>query len=151
VLWAKSNLHHEEGTLSWVNYQHGPIIPFNAKIEVLDKGSSSVKFRVVGESQTYVFENDKRSGKDVWALFLASFATEDQAPALAKLTAAERSKVAAAELEPGMTREAVRMAWGPPPPHATPAFESSTWTYWTSKTAKVAVKFKGDKLESVSK
>lgn len=149
MLYAKANLHHEEGVLSWVNYQTGPIIPFNSKIEVVSKGSESVKFKIVGEDKTYVFENDKRSGKDVWTMFTQSFSTEDQAGELAKLSATDKKKVSAAELEPGMSREAVRMAWGPPPPHATPSFDSSTWTYWKTKLVKVAVTFKNDKLESV--
>jgi outer membrane protein assembly factor BamE (lipoprotein component of BamABCDE complex) len=150
VLFARSNLHHAEGVVSWVNYQAGPIIPFNSKIEVVDKGSSSVKFKVVGGDQKYTFENDSRSGKDVWSMFLEVFAKEDQAEKLGKLTEKERKKVAGAEVEPGMSREAVRMAWGPPPPHQTPAFESATWTYWRSKVAKVQLAFgSDDKLQTI--
>lgn len=149
MLYAKSNLHHEEGVLSWVNYQTGPVIPFNSKIEVVSKGSESVKFKIVGEDKTYVFENDKRSGKDVWTMFTQVFAAEDQAGELAKLSANDKKKVSAVEIEPGMSREAARMAWGPPPPHATPSFDSTTWTYWKTKMVKVAVTFKGDKVESV--
>jgi outer membrane protein assembly factor BamE (lipoprotein component of BamABCDE complex) len=147
--FSRCNLHHEEATLSWVNYQVGPVIPFNTKVELVDKGSSAVKFKVAGEATVYTFENDKRSGKDVWALFTELFAPEDQASALAKLSEADRKQVAAVEVAPGMSRLAVRMAWGPPPPHATPAFESSTWTYWKTKLVKVAITFKDDKVVSV--
>lgn len=149
VLFAKSNLHHEEGTISWVNYQVGPIIPFNSKVEIVSKGSDSVKFKIVGEDKTFVFENDKRSGKDVWTLFTQVFATDDQAGALAKLSAEDKKMVSAAEVQVGMSREAVRMAWGPPPPHATPSFDSTVWTYWKTKMVKVAVTFKNDKVAEI--
>jgi len=148
--YATANLHFEDGTLSWVNYLRGPIIPFNAKVEVLDKGSSSVTFKLADSEQEFTFENDSRSGTDTWKLFQRAFAPEDQAATLAKLSPDERKKVAASEVEPGMSREAVRMAWGPPPPHETPSFESSTWTYWKNKLVKVRVKFdKNDKVASV--
>lgn len=149
ILYAKSNLHHDEGTISWVNYQNGPIIPFNSKIEIVSKGSDSVKFKLVNEDKTYVFENDKRSGKDAWTLFTAVFAADDQAAALAKLSADDKKMVSAAEVQVGMSREAVRMAWGPPPPHMTPSFDSTTWTYWKTKMAKVAVTFKNDKVAEI--
>ncbi|MFO0596707.1 MAG: hypothetical protein U0228_15425 [Myxococcaceae bacterium] len=148
-LYARGNLHHEEGTLSWVNYQVGPIIPVNTKIEIVDKGSSSVKFKIAGEDKTYVFENDKRSGKEVWPMFLEVFSPDDQDATFKKLVAGDQKMVKAAEVQPGMSREAVRMAWGPPPPHMTPSFESTTWTYWKTKMVKVAVTFKNDKVESI--
>ena len=149
MMFAKANLHHDEGTVSWVNYQNGPIIPFNSKIEIVSKGGDSVKFKIVNEDKTYTFENDKRSGKDAWSLFTQVFAAEDQAAALAKLSADDKKMVSAAEVQPGMSREAVRMAWGPPPPHATPSFDSTTWTYWKTKMVKVAVTFKNDKVAEI--
>ncbi|RKI61823.1 hypothetical protein D7X55_22715 [Corallococcus sp. AB049A] len=147
---ATANFHFDDGTVSWVNYLKGPIIPFNAKVEVLDKGSSSVKFKVVDTGAELSFENDSRSGSDTWKLFQAAFAQEDQAAKLEALSPDDRRKVAASEVEPGMSREAVRMAWGPPPAHETPSFHSSTWTYWKSKITKVRVKFgKDDKVAAI--
>lgn len=147
---ATANFHFDDGTVSWVNYLKGPIIPFNAKVEVLDKGSSSVKFKVVDTGAELEFENDSRSGSDTWKLFQSSFALEDQAAKMEALSPEDRRRVAASEVEPGMSREAVRMAWGPPPPHETPSFHSSTWTYWKSKTTKVRVKFgKDDKVATL--
>nr|WP_216617631.1 outer membrane protein assembly factor BamE [Corallococcus carmarthensis] len=150
VYHATANFHFDDGTVSWVNYLKGPIIPFNAKVEVLDKGSSSVKFKVVETGAELAFENDSRSGSDTWKLFQTAFAPEDQAGKLEALSPDDRKKVSASEVEPGMSREAVRMAWGPPPPHETPSFNSTTWTYWKSKTAKVRVKFgKDDKVATI--
>lgn len=150
VLYAKGNIRHEKNELSWINYQTGPIIPFNTKIEILSKGGDTVKFRVAGEDATYTWENDKRSGRDGWSMFTQEFAAEDQAGELAKLSASDKKLVAAAEVQPGMSREAVRMAWGPPPPHETPSFNSSVWTYWKTKLVKVKVTFKDDKVITVN-
>ncbi|MBZ4421107.1 hypothetical protein [Myxococcus sp. RHSTA-1-4] len=148
--YATANFHFEDATLSWVNYLKGPILPFNTRVEVLDKGSSKVKFKVVDTGMEFTFENDSRSGADTWVLFQGSFAPQDQAPRLETLTAEDRKKVSASEVVPGMSRQAVRMAWGPPPPHETPSFNSSVWTYWKSKVTKVKVKFgDDDKVASI--
>jgi hypothetical protein len=150
VLFAKSNLHHEKNELSWINYQVGPIIAFNSKIEILSKGGDSVKFKIVGEDATYSWENDKRSGKDGWTMFTQEFAAEDQSAALGKLSASDKKFVSAVEVQPGMSREAVLMSWGPPPPHETPSFNSTVWTYWKTKLVKVKVTFKDDKVATVN-
>ncbi|MCP3139416.1 outer membrane protein assembly factor BamE [Pyxidicoccus xibeiensis] len=148
--YATANFHFQDDTVSWVNYLKGPILAFNTQVEVLDKGGSKVKFKVVETGKELVFENDSRSGADTWALFQASFAPEDQAARLATLSPEDRKKVSASEVVPGMSRTAVRMAWGPPPPHETPSFDSTVWTYWRSKTAKVRVTFdKDDKVASI--
>lgn len=148
--FSTANFHFEDSTLSWVNYRKGPIIPFNTRIEVLDKGSSKVKFRIVETGKEFTFENDSRSGADTWFLFKASFAEQDQASKLEALSAEDRKKVSASEVVPGMSRAAVRMAWGPPPPHETPTYNSNTWFYWKGKFTKVQVKFNDeDKVVSV--
>ncbi|NTX17135.1 hypothetical protein HUA76_40810 [Myxococcus sp. CA056] len=147
---ATANFHFEGDTLSWVNYLKGPILPFNTRVEVLDKSDSKVSFKIVETGKEFVFENDSRSGADTWALFQAAFAPEDQAPKLATLSAEDRKKVSASEVVTGMSRTAVRMAWGPPPPHETPSFDSTVWTYWKSKISKVKVTFdKDDKVASI--
>jgi hypothetical protein len=44
------------------------------------------------------------------------------------------------------------MAWCPAPPHETPSFESSTWTYWSSRMNRVKVNFDdAGKVKSVKK
>ncbi|AKF85971.1 hypothetical protein SAMN05443572_10751 [Myxococcus fulvus] len=147
---ATANFHFQDDTVSWVNYLKGPILPFNTKVEVLDKGSSKVKFKVVETGKEFVFENDSRSGADTWALFQSSFAAEDQAGKLAELSPEDRKKVSASEVVIGMSRAAVRMAWGPPPPHETASFNSTIWTYWKSSLAKVRVTFdQDDKVKSI--
>ena len=150
VLWAKCNVRHIEGQVSWVNYQRGPVIAFNSRIEVLDKSDTTIKFRLAGEEQVFTFESDERAGKKAWPLFQNLFGPRDQSESLARLTESDRKLVRAAEVEPGMSREAVRLALGPPPPHLTPAFESNTWTYYKTKMARMRITFVKDRVESVN-
>lgn len=143
--YATANFHHTEGIVSWVNYQKGPIIPFNAKVEILDKGSSEVEFKVVETGKTYSFENDDdKSGYSTWELFQKFFSKNDQKSKLAELTKKERRRVLGAEIKRGMSKDAVRMAIGPPPPHKTPSLNSSTWTYWNGRVDTMSVKFDDD-------
>ncbi len=143
--YATANFHHVEGVVSWVNYQKGPIIPFNAKVEILDKGSSDVEFRVVETGAKYTFENDKgKSGYATWKLFKKWFSKEDQSGALKELSKKERRRVLGAEIRRGMSKDAVRMAIGPPPPHKTPSLNSSKWIYWNGKVDTMEVRFDDD-------
>ena len=77
-------------------------------------------------------------------LFQKFFSKNDQKSKLAELTKKERRRVLGAEIKRGMSKDAVRMAIGPPPPHKTPSLNSSTWTYWNGRVDTMSVKFDDD-------
>jgi hypothetical protein len=146
ILFARCNVRHDEGTVSWANYRGtGPVIGFNTRIEVLKKSQKSVDFRDAGTMYEYEFRNeDDKSGQATWELFLRLFSPEDQAPRLEALAEAERKRVLGNEVKPGMSKAAVEMAWCPPPPHGTASLEAGTWTYWTNRINRVSVHFADD-------
>jgi outer membrane protein assembly factor BamE (lipoprotein component of BamABCDE complex) len=140
--FAVCNVHHEKGVVSWANYIRGPILEVNTEVEVISKKSDTVTFKVVETGQNLVFKNaKKKSGADTWTLFTRLFEQKDQAPKLAKLSKSDKIRVMGAEVGAGMSKKAVEAAWCPPPPHATAAFESDTWTYWRGTHNKVKVVF----------
>jgi len=136
------NVHYEKGVVSWANYIRGPIVKVNTEVEVVSKKSDSVTFKVVETGEKLVFKNaKKKSGTDTWTLFTKLFEQKDQSAKLAKLSKSDKIRVLGAEVGEGMSKKAVEAAWCPPPPHATPAFESNTWTYWRGTHNKVKVVF----------
>jgi len=145
VMYARCNVHTEDGVAWWVNYLRGPIVKFNTAIEVLDAKRDEVEFRLVDGGAELHFANDEaKSGQATWTLFTRLFAAEDQAPRLARLSADDRRRVAAAEVTQGMTKAAVEMALCPPPPHATASLDASSWIYWTSSVNRQKVVFTDD-------
>lgn len=142
IRYAVANVYTDEGTISWVNYLQGPIIPIGTKVEVTDSGDGSVDFTIVSSGKEYSFENDEdRSGHTAPELFERLFSKEDPAGKISALPKSERGRVKAAKPKVGMTKDAVLMAIGPPPPHATSSLDSDEWTYWKSRFAKMRVIF----------
>jgi outer membrane protein assembly factor BamE (lipoprotein component of BamABCDE complex) len=149
---AVCNVHYEKGVVSWANYIRGPVIKMNTEVEVISKKSDSVTFKIAETGEKLVFKNaKKKSGTDTWTLFTRIFEQKDQSAKLAKLSKSDKIRVLGAEVGKGMSKKAVEAAWCPPPPHATPAFESNTWTYWRGTHNKVKVIFddKGKVVEMV--
>jgi hypothetical protein len=150
IRYAAVNVHTLEGKVSWVNYLKGPLIPIGTKIEVTDVDGDEIEFKIAETGAEYTFENDKdESGMATEKLFERFFSKAPEAK-LAGLDPAEQRKVKGAEIGTGMTRDAVLMALGPPPPHQTPTLDSSTWTYWKSRMSKMKVTFgDDDKVKAV--
>ncbi len=152
-LWfSKVNLRIYDGdTVDWRNWQTGPIIPLNTRVEVLDKGNSSVEFKVLksGEKYTYNVDTD-HCGKKAWDMWQIIFDRSNQESELKKLSKFDRDGAKGGEVKVGMSKTAVFMALGLPPPHKTASLSSSTWLYWKSRTNKFRVFFgRNDKVKRV--
>ena len=126
IRYAVTNVYALEGKISWVNYLKGPMIPIGTKIEVVEIDGDEIEFKNADSGEEYTFENEKDvSGMATEKLFDRFFSKSPEAK-LVSLDAKQQRKVKAAEISAGMTKEAVMMALGPPPPHKTPSLDSST-------------------------
>jgi hypothetical protein len=144
IRYALVNVHALEGKISWVNYLKGPMIPIGTKIEVVEIDDDEIEFKNADSGEEYTFENEQKvSGMATEKLFERFFSKSEEAK-LVSLDPKMQKKVKAAEITQGMTKEAVLMALGPPPPHKTPSLDSSTWTYWKSRLATMKVTFDDD-------
>ncbi len=144
IRFAATNIYALEGKVSWVNYLKGTMIPIGTKIEITDVSDDEIEFKNVATGQEYSFENEKdKSGMTTAALF-ERFVSKTPDDKLSKLDQKEQKKVKGAEIQKGMTKTAVLLAIGPPPPHETPSLDSSTWTYWKSRLDKMKVSFDDD-------
>jgi hypothetical protein len=146
IMYARCNVRHVEGETSWLNIRNlGAVINFNTKVEIVKKGGDSVDFKNAETGFEYEFENDPdKSGLPGWEMFLKYFAVEDQASRLDALSEKDKKGVLGAEVKKGMSKDAVEMAWCPPPPHGTPSLAASKWTYWTNRINKLEVHFTDD-------
>lgn len=150
ILYASCNVRYEDRETSWVNYRRGLTLPVNARVEIIKKGRNKVRFRALDTGLVMVFTNDEReSGLSTWVAFQRYFSPTEHSAGFNALSGKERTAVKAGQVEAGMSKKAVEMSWCPAPPHGTPAFESSVWTYWTNRFNKVSVVFGGDEVTAV--
>ncbi|MCP4108065.1 MAG: hypothetical protein GY749_21385, partial [Desulfobacteraceae bacterium] len=66
-----------------------------------------------------------------------------------KFSKIEQENIQNGNLESGMSRKAVLMAFGYPPSHKTRSLEKDIWYYWTNKFQKISVHWKNDKLVKI--
>lgn len=145
IRYAMANIHTHKGIVSWVNYLTGPVIPFGTKIEVTDIDDDSVEFLVVKTKKEFEFQNDEdRSGHKAIDLFERFFSKEDPKRRLSRLDRRDRRRVRGAKPRIGMSKEAVLMAIGPPPPHKTSSTDADEWTYWKNRFRKMHIMFDGE-------
>ena len=60
-----------------------------------------------------------------------------------------RERIIRGEVVPGMTREQVELAYGPPPAVRTPDKRNETWIYWRTNNQQIRVIFRDDVVRNV--
>ena len=138
------NIWHERNEIESTNYHKGGIIPFGTKVKIkaIDDGANDDLLQGMPEqSIQFTTDRDKsykimfmrsqsKSGTTIGDLFKQYFSETDpkgEGGAFRALTTAEQSNVMAGEIEIGMSKAAVIMAYGYPP--KTPSLESNFWVY----------------------
>ena len=53
------------------------------------------------------------------------------------------------EVVPGMSRQEVLFAYGPPPACRTPSLRNETWIYWIAPEQTIRVVFRNDKVRNI--
>jgi outer membrane protein assembly factor BamE (lipoprotein component of BamABCDE complex) len=145
------NLRYERTTITDVNYQRGTLIPVGTPVQVTRVTNKGVVFEAPNHPPiTLVLKYGRRqlSLDDYLDRILVA---TDPRRALARLPKRTRTAIEEGRVEPGMTREQVLMAIGYPPAHRTPTLSSPEWLYWRNRWETFTVRFKGDRVTSVSR
>ena len=140
------NLHPDEKAkrLYSVNYQLDSLMPACTKVNILSVTNKHMEFEAGGTKYEYVFHDTM---KDPVAKHLDKyFGTACPRKKIDSLTGVNRQGFKEGRILPGMTKDAVVLAAGYPPEHATPSLESNTWKYWRNKFATHSIVFQGGKV-----
>ncbi len=113
--------------LSTLNYTLGFPIPVNSVIFYEDINSRQIAFTY--NDKRYYLRNSPRHSKTNMDQMLDRYFAGKEVD-LSKFTAQEQAAIKAGRVEVGMRKEAVVLAQGYPPAHATPSLEQNSWTYW---------------------
>ena len=136
------------------NYHKGSIIPVGTKVTIKDMGSKEIEFAdEKGQSFTIVFvKKFSSSAMDIDGYFDQYFSAENplrKDGPFQKLSGDEREKIKFGEIEEGMSKAAVLMAYGYPPGHRTPSLAGDTWVYWVNRFVSKAIHFKNDRVYKI--
>ena len=129
------------------NYHRGTIIPAGTAVEILKRRGSEIQFRADSGTMYKLVHVKRHSNIDLEELFKRIFSTENvMAPngKFSKLSEMEKRNVKAGKIAPGMSKDAVLMAYGYPPGHRTPSLSEGTWIYWRDRILNFSVHFGPD-------
>jgi hypothetical protein len=145
------NLHPDEAhkRLYSVNYLLEGLMPVCTRVKILSVTNKQMVFELAdgGAKYEYVFHP---AMKDPIPKHLDRyFGTSCPRKKIDSLTGVNKQGVLEGRLILGMTKDAVILAVGYPPEHATPSLEFSIWKYWRNRFATRLVHFENDKVEKL--
>ena len=156
TFFTKANMWFESPVKIYsTNYHKGAILPAGTKVVIKKVGFKDIKFTDDdGIDYRIVYVKRHSPGVSVWDHFDRYFSEEDPMRSggpFEKFTKAEQEHIEMGEIAEGMSKDAVIMAYGYPPPIKTPKLKSRSWIFMLNRFATKAVMFKDDKLVKIER
>lgn len=167
------NIHFEKPKINDTLYQVGTIIPYGTRVQITEVRERSVRFQPDGYPLiTLEYEWGAKAGVPFDQYLDRLFVQDDPRPRIAGTAGRPKAQgkgkgaknapaaatsssvltvIAAGQVEPGMTRDQVLAALGPPPLHRTPSLDLNAWYYWHNRWSQYVVYFEGDRVARVGR
>ena len=126
-MYTQHTMRAQGSGLSTLNYTLGFPIPVNSVVFYEDINSKQVAFTY--NEKRYYLRNSPRHSKTNMDQMLDRYFGSGKVD-ISKFTKKEQAAIKEGRVEVGMRKEAVLVAQGFPPAHATPSLEQNSWTYW---------------------
>jgi hypothetical protein len=147
------NLHPDPGRhrLYSVNYLQMGFIPVCTPVEILSLSEKKMTFRVAqsGVEYEYLFHRSLQGSKTAHLDKIFGPAKTCPRARIAKMSKLDQAGIKEGSVKPGMTKNAVVIALGYPPEHATATLELDQWRYWRNRFNTMLVMFQNDKVSQV--
>lgn len=145
------NLHPDESNsrLYTVNYQMPGLIPVCSKVRITDTGRKAVVFEVVETGREYQYLLHRSLPEPFSDHISDVFGSDCPRDKIAGMSKIDQEGIRDGVAKVGMSKEAVAIAMGPPPSHATPSLESDEWMYWQNRFNRLRVEFENGKVSAV--
>jgi hypothetical protein len=148
VYYTKLNMwyEHPEKIFS-TNYHVGEMLPVGTEVEIVKRGRKKILFRDTKSGSKYRLIHIKDyTNISSDALFERYFSKTSvlESDVYKAFSELEKDAIKRGELNEGMTKDAVMMAYGYPPTHRTPSLSDSHWTYWVNRWKNFMIRFEGD-------
>lgn len=140
-----TNLHPDpvKKTMYAVNYQlQGGMIPVCSEVTIKKVKKKVIVFTWKDIEYTLNWDRaSKKSGITLASVADGFFGKTCPSKKIAKMSKVDKEGIKTGIPQVGMTRDAVLIAMGPPPKHATPDLASATWMYWLNRFKRKAIEF----------
>lgn len=143
-MWVDNNK-RGESIVYGTNYNIGSFIPVNSKVTYERSAKRGVVILYKGEEIT--IQNEPKYTKlDLDSFLSRTFGTKKVN--LSKFSSQERKAIGKGMMVKGMSKDAVVIARGYPPAHATMSLDQDKWRYWKNRWNTMYVVFEKGKVAS---
>ncbi len=138
------------GKLEAANDRSGMLLPVGTEIIPLTASVGRMAFREAANGREWVMSyDDAEVMMPIEDYMRLLFTLEPLDQRLAAFPEKHAKAIRVGEVLPGMTREEVTIAFGPPSPARTPNQKNSTWIYNSASGHSLRVVFRGNKVRDV--
>lgn len=142
-LYTQVSMWVDRNKVSGTNFANGLHMPVNSKVKILEVSSSVIQLEYLGAQIRYDITT-KHTKQDAQKTLDRLFST--QKVDLSKFSKKTQASIKDGKVEIGMSKEAVLLARGYPPMHATLSTQADLWKYWYHRFKTSTVTFKDNKV-----
>jgi hypothetical protein len=129
-----------------VGYKSGTILPVGTEVTDIKVNRKAIFFKIANSPQQYrIIYQQKFSLLPAMQYADRLFTDKTLTEQLKAFTPAEKQFIKTGTLTKGLSKAAVLVGYGYPPPHRTPSIQSNLWRYWINRwqTQQLAFNAKG--------
>ncbi|MEA3465657.1 MAG: hypothetical protein U9R29_06585 [Thermodesulfobacteriota bacterium] len=136
------NMWYEVPTQMWaINYKRGTLLPAGTLVKNITINKEkihlfqSISFKRVSDNKHFRVHLRRKfhPGKTIENYRQSMFTRQRLKEQTADMTEREINAILRGVLVTGMSKKAVKVAYGIPPQHKTPNLQGNIWRYWTSR------------------
>jgi hypothetical protein len=145
------NLHPDDAhkRLSSVNYQLDGLMPACTKVKILSVTNKRAELEIEGRGK-YEYEIHSSLKTPIPKHLDRYFGTSCPRKKIDALAGVNKRGFKEGKVFAGMSKDAVILAVGYPPEHATPSLDGKVWKYWRNRFATTNVSFEGGKVAKLN-
>ncbi|MFP4026490.1 MAG: hypothetical protein ACLFWL_01715 [Candidatus Brocadiia bacterium] len=140
-----------EDEIRSTNYHRGKILPAGTPVAIQEVNTDGILFELKESGAELKLDYVPRHTVLSVSEYFKRMFSEKNVLKEKDFTKEEMEAIEAGEVRPGMSKEAVIVAYGYPPSHETPALSANTWHYWISRWNRRVVEFKDGKVVETKK
>ena len=133
--YTQTAMWEEKGRVNGINYSIGRKIPVNTEVKIISMSSKEIVFEEAAHPGVHlkylnIEKYTRRKTADLSALYFG-----EKKVKLSKFTKKEQAFIKDYDgfYKAGISKEALIVARGYPPQHATPTLKYDAWKYWRNK------------------
>lgn len=133
-----------------VNYLKGSLLPFGTQVEVVKATEEKIVFRTVADKKTFCISFNADYRMQSAEEFVRNLFTTDDLKTLTEgIRPVNVEKIRRGLVDIGMSKQEVRLAYGPPCKFKTPDESLNTWLFWTELLVGKRIIFNNDKVVDI--